>query len=98
VFFLAIVPSQNLDNSWNVTALEACDKARTQWVQALSRKSEGVEGYKIEITHDKDPFPEPHWPTRSLDELLEVTFRENTIDHWMHPGLRRLIGAKQDMT
>ena len=31
-FFLCIVPSQNLDNSWNVTALKACEQAKTLWV------------------------------------------------------------------
>ena len=38
------------------------------------------------------------WPTRSKDELLEVTFKEANIDHDRHPGLLRLIGAKQDLT
>ena len=28
------VPSQNLDNNWNVTALAACEKAKTLWTQA----------------------------------------------------------------
>ena len=49
VFFFCIVPSQNLDNSWNATALEACEQAKTLWVQATSRKAEGVESYKIEL-------------------------------------------------
>ena len=38
------------------------------------------------------------WPTRSKDELLEVTFKEANIDYDRHPGLLRLIGAKQDLT
>ena len=38
VFFFCIVPSQNLDQSWNRTALEACGKATTSWVQAMSRR------------------------------------------------------------
>ena len=37
------------------------------------------------------------WVSRSLDELMEVTFRDSTIDHDRHPGLLRLIGAKQDL-
>jgi hypothetical protein len=98
VFFFSIVPSQNLDNPWNSTALEACEKARTHWIQAMSRKAEGAEGYKIEFAKDQDAFPPSKWSTRSLDELLEVTFRECNIDHDRHPGLLRLIGAKQDLT
>ena len=34
----------------------------------------------------------------SKDELLEITFKETNIDHDRHPGLLRLIGAKQDLT
>jgi hypothetical protein len=97
VFIWVVVPSQNLDNAWNNDALTACHKAQTHWLQALSRRAEGVEGYEIKFAVDQAAFPEPKWPTHSLDELLEVTFREANIDHDRHPGLLRLIGAKQDL-
>ena len=98
VFFFCIVPSQNLDNAWNADALKACHRAQTHWIQALSRRSEGAEGYEIKFAQDQGAFPEPKWPSRSLDELLEVTFKDANIDHDRHPGLLRLIGAKQDLT
>ena len=98
VFFWCIVPSQNLDNAWNSDALTACHKATTHWIQAMSRRSEGAEGYEIKFAMDQDAFPAPGWPTRSKDELLEVTFKEANIDHDRHPGLLRLIAAKQDLT
>jgi hypothetical protein len=98
VFFFCIVPSQNLDNSWNADALKACYRAQTHWIQALSRRSENAEGYEIKFAQDQGAFPDPKWPSRSLDELLEVTFRDANIDHDHHPGLLRLIGAKQDLT
>ena len=98
MFFFCIVPSQNLDNSWNADALTACHKAQTHWIQAMSRRSEGAEGYKIEFARDQEAFPAPKWPSRSLDELLEVTFKDANIDHDRHPALLRLIGAKQDLT
>jgi hypothetical protein len=98
VFFFCIVPSQNLDNPWNADALNACDLAKTRWAQAMSRRSENAEGYEIKFALDQGAFPEPKWPSRSLDELLEVTFKDANIDHDRHPGLLRLIGAKQDLT
>ena len=64
----------------------ACEQAKTLWVQATSRKAEGVEAYKIEYARDQDAFPDPKWPTRTLDELLEVTFRNANIDTDNHPG------------
>ena len=97
VFIFCIVPSQNLDNPWNASAVAACTQAQTHWVQATSRKAEGAEGYEIKFAQDQGAFPEPKWPSRSLDELLEVTFRDANIDHDHHPGLLRLIGAKQDL-
>jgi hypothetical protein len=98
VYFWCIVPSQNLDNPWNADALTACYRGQTHWLQAVSRQSEGAEGYEIEFAKDQGAFPQPNWPSRSLDELLEATFKDANIDHDRHPGLLRLIGAKQDLT
>jgi hypothetical protein len=97
VLFFCIVPSQNLENAWNVGALTACHKAQTHWVQALSRRSENAEGYEIKFARDEDAFPEPKWTSHSLDELLEATFKGANIDHDQHPALLRLIGAKQNL-
>jgi hypothetical protein len=97
-FFFCIVPSRNLDNAWNIDAIAACHKAQTHWLQAMSRRPENLEGYKIEFARDQDAFPEPKWSSRSLDELLDVTFKDANIDHDRHPGLLRLIGAKPDLT
>jgi hypothetical protein len=97
VFFLCVVPSQNLDNAFNADALTACYKAQTHWIQAMSRRSENADGYEIKFAQDQDAFPPPSWPSRALDELMDVTFKESNIDHDRHPGLLRLIGAKQDL-
>jgi hypothetical protein len=94
-FFLCVVPSRNLDNGFNSTALTGCEKAKTLWVEATSRKEEGVEAYKIDTAKDQDAFPEPKWPTQSLGELIEKTFVGRMIDRDDHPALLRLIGARQ---
>ena len=47
VFFFCIVPSQNLDNSWNATALTACEQAKTCGSRSTSRKAEGVESTRL---------------------------------------------------
>ena len=95
VFFLCQVPTQNLDNSFNNTALDACEQAKTLWVQATSRKGEGVDAYQITFSRDPDAFSEPNWPKQSLDELISVTFTGRMITSDTHPALLRLIGAKQ---
>jgi hypothetical protein len=98
VFFWCKVPSQNLDNAYNADAVKACYLAQTQWVQATSRQSEGKEGYEIKFAQDQDAFVAPNWPKAEKDDLLEVTFKENNIDHDRHPSLLRLIGVKQVLT
>ncbi len=98
VFFLCEVPTENLDNSWNDTNLEACEKAKTLWTKATSRKSEGVESYKITFARDPDAFPEPNWPKQSLAELIARAFAGRMIETEDHPALLRKIGAKQSLS
>jgi hypothetical protein len=95
VFFLCHVPSQNIDNSWVASNLMACLQAKDHWVMASSRKAEGAECYKVDFARDEDAFAKPNWPTQSLSELIGVTFAGRMIDRDDHPGLRRLIGARQ---
>jgi hypothetical protein len=78
VFFLCEVPTQNLDNSWNDTNLEACGKAKMIWTKAISRKSEGVENYKVAFAKEPDAFRDPDWPKQSLGELIERAFAGRT--------------------
>jgi hypothetical protein len=98
IFFLCHVPTRNEDNSWNATNVKGCEMAKTSWVQATSRKEEGVENYKIDHARDQDAFPNPKWPTQSLSELIGVTFAGRLIDTEDHSALLRLIGAKQRIT
>jgi hypothetical protein len=76
-FFLCHVPTRNSDNSWNRSNMQACEQAKTYWIQATSRKEEGVEAYKIDFTRDVDAFPEPNWPkqtpiARSTTKIIPV--------------------------
>ena len=98
VFFLCHVPSQNLDNSFNNTNLKGCLKAKTVWTQLTSRKPEGIDDYQITFSKHEDAFPEPRWPTQTLDELILISFTGRMIDRDDHPGLLRLIGAKQSLS
>jgi hypothetical protein len=98
VFFLCHIPTRNLDNTWNAANVRACEQAKTLWTQATSRKDEGAETYKVDSSRDVDAFPEPKWPSQSLSELIGVTFAGRMIDRDDHPGLLRLIGARQELS
>jgi hypothetical protein len=98
VFFLCHLPSQNLDNSWNMSVLEAAEQAKRLWVQVTSRKAEGVESYKIDFARDHDAFPETKWLRQLLVELIGKTFNGRAITDENDPGLLRLLGAKQNLS
>jgi hypothetical protein len=95
VFFLCHVPSQNLDNGYNETSLQGCVEAQTLWTQVTSRRDEGVDKYHVQSSRDPDAFPAPNWPTQPLLKLIDVTFAGRMIESVDHPGLLRLIGARQ---
>ena len=94
-FFLCQVPSLNLDNAYNETSLKGCLQAKEKWTMVTSRRDEGVDAYKVEFSRHDDAFPEPNWPKQSLGELVEVTFKDRMIETADHPGLLRLVGARQ---
>lgn len=98
VFFLCQVPTRHEDNSWNVSNVAACEMAKTRWIQATSRKEEGVDGYKIDFARDADAFPPPKWPQQTLEDMIARTFAGRMIDKDEHPALLRLIGAKQEIS
>ena len=66
------------------------------WTILTSRKEEGVETYKVDYAQNQDAFPEPKWPEKqTLDDLILTRFTGLSIEAADHPGLLRLIGAKQ---
>lgn len=98
VFFLCSVPTRNLDNSWNLSALRACEAAKTTWMKVTSKKDEGAEEYTLTKADDHDAFPEPRWPQQSIYALIGATFgKDRTIDREDHPALLRLRGKKQNV-
>jgi hypothetical protein len=104
VLFLCQIPTRNLDNDWNETALKGIELAKTKWTQVTSLKGEGIEKYKITSSEEDDGFDEPTWPIgktqdgekQTLEDIIFTCFSEEfRIDKPDHPGLLRLRGKKQ---
>jgi hypothetical protein len=100
LFFLCHIPSQNLDNKYNSDNLRACEMAKTRFVKAATDRSEtGAEGYVISSCRDADAFPDPKWPSQTLEDLITLTFGpDRTIDREDHPALLRLLGKRQSVS
>jgi hypothetical protein len=104
-FFLAHVPSTNLDNKWNETNVDGCEQAKTLWTQLTSRRGEGVEGYDISMSEaekkGKKPFPEPNWEKvtkgKTLEDLIVAAFAGRIIDSETNPAWLRLIADVQTL-
>jgi hypothetical protein len=99
VFFLCQVPMRNLeDNTWNSSNRKGCEEAKGSWVQLVSQRVDGIDGYKPIKALSQTAFPEPRWPTKGIYELIEATFAGRSIDHEDHPGMIRLLGGAQVVT
>jgi hypothetical protein len=95
VFFLCHVPTRNFDNTWVASNVQGCEQATVKWVEITSRRDEGIEAYRVKPARDPDAFSKPDWTKQPLDELIGITFAGRMIDSENHPGLLRIIGAKQ---
>jgi hypothetical protein len=95
VFFLAIVPTVNLDNEWNKSMLEAIELAKQGWREVISRYGENGEGYRPEPPLGKDPYDEPRWPDADILDLIEAAFPDRIIDSEGHPAWKRIAGIPQ---
>jgi hypothetical protein len=75
-------------NPWYDTAREAVEHAKRGWVRVAADMSLG--GYRI--FRAEGQLPDPLWPDRPLNELLEIGFRDRVIDKDDHPVVRKLRG------
>jgi hypothetical protein len=100
--FLAVVPSENLDNVWNSTHLDAIRLAQKFWVMAVSKSKTGEEGYSTTLAKSQNHAL--NWGKRDLMTHIERTFKGKFImpdggEHGSkHPAFLRKIGADQDLT
>jgi hypothetical protein len=75
-------------NEWHRSAMEAAERAMTQWLRVSSNMDLGA----YEMIEAQATMPDPIWPTESLRDLLKIGFRESLVDDYGHPVLKRLRG------
>jgi len=93
-FFLGIVPCRNLDNAFNASMLVAIEQAKQGWRRIL--RVHGKDGYYAKAPIDPDFAQPPTWPSASLAELVDAHFSPHRkILTPEHPGLLRVLGARQ---
>jgi hypothetical protein len=94
-FFLAHIPTRNLDNSWNLSCMEGIESAQTWWTELVSLKKENKERYQVTPAKDNNAFPAPNWPKGYIDEYILASFEGRLVMDDDHPVILRLTGRPQ---
>lgn len=82
-------PGDRADNTWNMTARTAAERAETAWVRLVANMS--AQYYDVYVAQSSEA--EPAWPSKTLQELLELAFGNGRlIDSLEHPVIQRLLG------
>jgi hypothetical protein len=72
------------EDDWMSSALAVAEQAKTRWVRLVA----GGSGYQSRTT--QAVIPDPVWPDKGIDELLEIAFKKRRIASESDPVLRRL--------
>lgn len=75
----------NLDE-YNSSALEIAEIARDKWVRVASNKYAGVYEHFVPMGKVRDP----EWPDLDLAEIIEIAFKDWTIEDENHSCIQRL--------
>ena len=75
-------------NAWNSSALEAANLATKGWVRIAANMSLGA----YEVFQATAELPEPEWPDKDFQSLLEIAFKDHYVRALDHPVVQRLRG------
>ncbi len=83
------IPDDGRPNSWHLSAMEAAGNAELEWTRVQANMNLGAN----EIFAAEQHLSEPVWPELSMNELLEIAFKNKIIDRPDHLVLLQLRGA-----
>ena len=84
-----VLPDENRRLNWHLSALEAAGNAELEWTRMQANMSLGA----YEIFAAEQDLGAPEWPELSMNELLEIAFKNKIIDRPDHLVLLQLRGA-----
>jgi hypothetical protein len=85
---LRLPPARGKVPDWVSIPLEAAKAAETQWVKLYWDQYQSR--HRVKVAHGI--ADEPHWPTQTLPQLLQLAFKKRAITALDHPVLKRLRG------
>ena len=66
-----VLPDENRRLNWHLSALEAAQNAELEWTRIQSNMNIGA----YEILAAEGDLEDPEWPELSLDEHLEIAYK-----------------------
>jgi hypothetical protein len=81
-------PDGGRGRSWHESAMVAKDHGKTAWVKIQSDRA--LSGYRVFVAEGN--IPDPQWPNKTLEEILEIAFRDRIIKSMDHPIVRKYLG------
>jgi hypothetical protein len=88
VWPVGLAGPEGRSNSWNDSAQQAAEMAKTKWVRVNANMPLGA----YDISVPRGDLPEPEWPDLTFERILELAFRDRFIDSVIHPVLKQLRG------
>lgn len=75
-------------HEWHRSAAEAAEMAMRKWIKVQANMNLGA----YEVYEATGNLPEPEWPEKTFEELLQIAFRDRFINNLDHVVLKRLRG------
>ena len=88
-FWPIALPDESRPLNWHLSAREAANNAELEWTRMQANMALGA----YEIFAAEQHLSDPVWPELSMNELLEIAFKNKIIDRPDHLVLLQLRGA-----
>ena len=75
-------------NQWHESLAQAVEHAKNKWIRIAANMS--IQGY--EISEAQAELPEPEWPEKSIEDLIEIAFRGRILSSTDHPYFNTIMG------
>lgn len=91
-FLLSVIQpdSEGRWNNWHQSLSEAATLAKKQWIRLEADMT--TQGYNI--IHAIGNYGEPDWPEMTIEQYLEIAFKNTQIKDENHPRIKELFGQQ----
>jgi|GEM_PF-639086 len=75
-------------NPWHQSLAHAIERAKTKWIRVVANMPAGAN----DVLEAQGHLSEPEWTEHTIEQLIEIAFREKIITEESHPIIQELLG------